>query len=212
MFCQRCGKSLSPESLFCNGCGASVRAGNEATEASTALAQPQASPLANIEVKAMDKTVQGEQVIFRIRPAFYSVSIAYAMAALASLLAAGVIGRLVATGVINNSGKPWLGMFICAVIFFCFPFYRHIRRNRVTYTLTNAKIEIEYGLIAKTIRNIPLRNIQDVTTTATVSERLIGIGDVIIDSAAEAGRIPMRNIRDPRKYADLILNQLHRWN
>jgi hypothetical protein len=35
---------------------------------------------------------------------------------------------------------------------------------------------------------------------------------VIIDSASEAGRIPMSRIRDPRKYADLILNQLHRWN
>jgi uncharacterized membrane protein YdbT with pleckstrin-like domain len=82
----------------------------------------------------------------------------------------------------------------------------------VVYTLTNAKIEIEYGLLSKTIRNIPLRNIQDVTASATLGERLIGVGDVIIDSAAEAGKIPMNNIRDPRKHADLILEQLHRWN
>jgi len=155
------------------------------------------------EAKEMDSAERSEQVIFCIRPAFYSVGVAYAFAILASLLAAGVIGYF---------GGPWWAMFICALVFFCLPFYRHIQRNRVTYTLTSGKIEIEYGLLAKTIRNIPLRNIQDVTTTATISERLIGIGDVIIDSASEAGRIPMSNIRDPRKYADLILNQLHRWN
>lgn len=194
---------MPPESLFCNGCGASVRAGSEASEAPTALAQPKISSLAVGEAKEVDSAGRGEQVIFCIRPAFYAVGVAYAIASLASLLAAGIIGKL---------HGPWWAMFIGAVVFFCFPFYRHIQRNRVTYTLTSGKIEIEYGLIAKTIRNIPLRNIQDVTTTATISERLIGIGDVIIDSAAEAGRIPMSNIRDPRKYADLILNQLHRWN
>jgi uncharacterized membrane protein YdbT with pleckstrin-like domain len=178
-----------------------MRPGNEVS--ATALAQPQVSSLAGSEAKTLNSTEQGEQVIFRIRPAFYSVGVAYAIASLASLLAAGIIGVL--------QGPLW-AMFIFALVFFCFPFYRHIQRNRVSYTLTSGKIEIEYGLIAKTIRNIPLRNIQDVTTTATVSERLLGIGDVIIDSASEAGRIPMSNIRDPRKYADLILNQLHRWN
>ena len=212
MFCHRCGKSLSPESLFCNGCGASIRASSETSEVATTLAQPPVASVAAAEGKEINQTGQGERVIFCIRPAFYAVGVAYGVATLASLITAAIIGRLVATGVINNSGAPWLTMFVCAAIFFCFPFYRHIQRNRVSYTLTNSKIEIEYGLIAKTIRNIPLRNIQDVTTTATVGERLIGIGDVIIDSAAEAGRIPMRHIRDPRKYADLILSQLHRWN
>jgi len=148
-------------------------------------------------------TPQGERVIFRIRPAFYSVGVAYLVAAVCSLLVAGVIGHF---------GGPLWAVLVIAAAFFSIPFYRHVRRNRVIYTLTSTKIEIEFGLLSKTIRNIPLRNVQDVTTSATLGERLIGVGDVIIDSAAEAGKIPMRNICDPRKYADLILDQLHLWN
>jgi hypothetical protein len=39
---------------------------------------------------------------------------------------------------------------------------------------------------------------------------LFGIGDVVIDSAAESGKIPMRNVSSPEKYADLILRQIER--
>jgi hypothetical protein len=40
---------------------------------------------------------------------------------------------------------------------------------------------------------------------------MLGVGDVIIDSASEAGKITMRQISNPRKHADLILQQLHHW-
>ena len=42
----------------------------------------------------------------------------------------------------------------------------------------------------------------------TLRGRLIGIGDVVIDSAAVGGKIFMSNIKDPRKYAEMILTQL----
>lgn len=194
---------MPPDSLYCNGCGASIGVGEQSREATSLSAQPPPSPLAASEARAVSKSQQSDQVIFRIRPAFYSVGLAYAIAVLFSLAAAAAIGML--------SGPPW-AMFVFAAVFFTFPIYRHIQRNRVIYTLTTAKIEIEYGLLSKTIRNIPLRNIQDVTTSVTLGERLLGVGDVIIDSAAEAGKIPMKNIKHPRKHADLILDQLQRWH
>ena len=45
------------------------------------------------------------------------------------------------------------------------------------YTLTDSKIEIDYGLIARTTRNIPLAKIQDVTVSASILQRILGFGD-----------------------------------
>ncbi len=184
MFCNSCGKELSTESKFCNGCGA---------EQKSLSANPVSQPPDN---------AAPEKVIFQIRPSFYSVGVSYAGAALAAIIITGLIGWL---------GFPLPIALIFALIAFIYPAMKHIERNRIVYTLTPNKIEIDSGLISKTVRNIPLRNAQDVTVSATIFERMLGVGDVIIDSAAEAGKITMRQIPDPRKHADLILQQLHHW-
>ena len=185
MFCNICGKDLSPESKFCNGCGAEQKSLNSMP----------VSPATNVSATP-------EKVIFQIRPSFYAVGVTYAGAALAAIILTGLIGWL---------GFTLLIALLFALVGFAYPVMKHIERNRIVYTLTPNKIEIDSGLISKTVRNIPLRNAQDVTVSATIFERMLGVGDVIIDSAAEAGKITMRQIPDPRKHADLILQQLHHW-
>jgi uncharacterized membrane protein YdbT with pleckstrin-like domain len=95
---------------------------------------------------------------------------------------------------------------------FAFPVYRHILRLREVYTLTDHKLEMRYGLIAKIVRNIPLRNIQDVTVTASVWQRFLNLGDIEIDSASESGKIVLDDIHHPERYADKILSELRRRN
>ncbi len=177
--------------------------GDSESQADTASLSHQPPVVAVQTAKAGGGISDQNKVIFRIRPSFYSVGMAYAIATILSLLVSGAIGYF--------DGPLWV-VFTAAAVFFLVPVYRHIQRNRITYTLTPVKIEIDSGIFSKTIQNIPLRNIQDITTRATLGERLLGIGDVIIDSAAEASKITMRNIRDPRKHADLILDQMRRWN
>lgn len=195
MFCHRCGKSLPLESQFCNGCGTGVVANRPF--AATASHSSVSIPLSKTPSQPQDN----EQVIFRIRSSFYSVGTTYAGAAVFSLLAIAVFGYF---------GLPIGISLALSLVSFIFPLVRHIQRNRVVYTLTPSKIEIDFGILSKTVRNIPLRNAQDVTVSAALFERMIGIGDVIIDSAAEAGKIQMRQIPDPRKHADLILQQVQR--
>jgi membrane protein YdbS with pleckstrin-like domain len=198
MFCHRCGKSLPPESRFCNGCGAGVVV--DQPVAATTPRSPVNIPLSS-SPKPILQPQENEEVIFRLRPSFYSAGTTYIGAAIFSLLAIAVFGYFALP--IGISLALSLASFIV-------PLIRHIQRNRVMYTLTPSKIEIDYGIFSKTVRNIPLRNAQDVTVSATLFERMIGVGDVIIDSAAEASKIRMRQIPDPRKHADLILQQLQR--
>jgi len=83
----------------------------------------------------------------------------------------------------------------------------------VRYTLADAKIGFDYGLIARTTRNIPIAKIQDVTVSASIPQRVLGFGDVIVDNASElGGSTVLHNINNPRHYADLLLRELRRWH
>jgi uncharacterized membrane protein YdbT with pleckstrin-like domain len=89
------------------------------------------------------------------------------------------------------------------------PLYYHLRKKLVRYTLTDTTIEIDRGLISRTTQNIPLRRIQDVTVSATVTQRMLGLGDLIIDNASEdGGKIVLDGIDEPKKYAELMLRQM----
>jgi uncharacterized membrane protein YdbT with pleckstrin-like domain len=101
---------------------------------------------------------------------------------------------------------------IVAIIAFSPPVYKHLLRRREVYTLTNHKLEMRYGLFSKTLRNIPLTKIQDVTVTASFWQRLIKIGDIEIDSASDMGKIVLDDIHHPERYANLILDELRRRN
>ena len=89
------------------------------------------------------------------------------------------------------------------------PGYYHLRQKLVRYDLTDTTVEIDSGLISRNTRNVPLRRIQDVTVSATAWQRLLGFGDVIIDNASDdGGRVVLKNINSPRRYADMLLKQM----
>jgi hypothetical protein len=68
-------------------------------------------------------------------------------------------------------------------------------------------------LISHTTRNLPLRSIQDVIIKATVPQRLLGFGDIVIENATEEDEeIVLKNINSPKKYADILLKQMRRLN
>jgi len=231
MYCNRCGNLLTSESLFCNRCGSKVQnqsAPAPATRRPAHLATPPPRPPRRSPVipssPDQDEEYEDdyperyesgryeedyregfddqEQVIFSITPAFYEVAPSYVWAAVFSLII---------TAAVALAHVDFQYAVIVAAVFFIPPILRHIRLKRTVYTLTNVKVEIQTGIFAKSTRNIPLRHIQDVTVTETLKERMIGIGDVLIDSAAVEGKIKMNNIKSPRKYADMILDQLQNW-
>ncbi len=146
-----------------------------------------------------------ERVIFTIRPTLLFVGLGYAVAAL------GAVGLTVLLAIMN--WLPALYSVLVSLPLLLIPAFYHLRRNSVRYTLTDSKVEIDQGFISRRTRNIPLRNIQDVTVATTIPQRLMRFGDLIIDNANEVGGSTfMRNIPEPRRHADLLLRELRRWN
>lgn len=145
----------------------------------------------------------GETVIFSINPAFYPVATGYIVSAFTSLAIAAILSFF--------HVSLWV-VFGAAIITFVPSIIRHIRHLHTVFTLTTIKLEISEGLFSKTTRNIPLRHIQDVSVRENFKERMMGIGDIIVDNAAIDSSLILHNVNDPRQYSDLILEQLERWN
>lgn len=203
-YCNQCGQPLPPTSRFCNGCGAAVVA---AADAKVERESPRGASSAPREAHPERQLAPHEEVIFVLRPTLIFVFLRYALAAVIWIAIAALMGIVVGL-------KSWgiIVLLVIGVILFSFPVYRHILRRREVYTLTNHKLEMRYGLLAKIVRNIPLRNMQDVTVTASAWQRLINIGDLEIDSASEVGKIVLDDIHYPERYANIILEELRRRN
>src|SRR6267143_1585615 len=192
MQCASCGATLNPNSRFCDQCGAS----RDSEE--TRIARPQASVPA-----PYDHDDDVEHVIFTVRPTLLFIKLGYASAVLGAVL------LTVLLAMINFVNIPWYFSLPVALGLLLIPAYYHLKRNMVRYTLTDSKIEIDYGLIARTTRNIPLVKIQDVTVSASIFQRILGFGDVVVDNASEIGGTTiLHNINNPRQYSDLILREM----
>lgn len=143
-----------------------------------------------------------EQVIFTVRPTLIFIKLGYALA---------VIGAIALVVLLAMIGARVYISLPLALSLLLVPAYYHIKRNMVRYTLTDSKMEIDTGLIARTTRNIPLTKIQDVTVSASIPQRLLGFGDLLIDNASEVGGTTvLHNISQPRRHADLLLRELRR--
>jgi membrane protein YdbS with pleckstrin-like domain len=150
---------------------------------------------------------EAERIIFSVRPTFLFIGIGYFLAAVAAVGLSIVLAM-------------FAGQYISAPIAVCLtlpllliPAYKHLKRNTIKYTLTDSKIEIDQGFLARKTRNIPLRNIQDVTVSTSIPQRLFGFGDLLIENANEVGgQTLLDNIPEPRRHAELLLRELRRWN
>jgi membrane protein YdbS with pleckstrin-like domain len=230
MYCMNCGADIPANVRFCGSCGAPADTeatrvasrGGEATGATggvrtsfdrelTAIRQPeQALSERSPQTPAPRPTrdaAETERVIFSIRPTFLFIGIGYILAAVAavglSIVLAMFAGQYVSAPIAVLITLPLL----------LIPAFKHLRRNTIKYTLTDSKIEIDQGFIARKTRNIPLRNIQDVTVSTNIMQRLFGFGDLVIENANEVGgQTLLDNIPDPRRHAELLLRELRRWN
>ncbi len=236
MYCNHCGYKLPLGSRFCNRCGGNIQ-GKGPQQQVPNIPPPMTHPARrkvrfqsedevyeeDYEDPELDEEVddyeeafedededeEKEKIVFSISPAIYGVASRYLFAITLSVIATALIALFAETLFSQVSFLMVLGI---ATVLMINPIYHHVQHNRTVYTLTTVKLEIQSGVFSKISRNIPLRHIQDVTVNQTLSERLLGIGDVVIDSAVMEGTMPLSSIKNPRKYADLILNELQYWN
>lgn len=193
IFCTKCGAKNSLEAVYCLKCGKMLEA-----EEQTRIARS----LKNNS----DETDDAEREIFSIAPTQLFVKIGYGLAVIGGLLVVAFFALVL------QAVAVWIAVLMGLSLLLIPAFYQ-LKRKLVRYTLTDSKIEIDEGFISKTTRSVPLRTIQDVTVSATIVQRMLGFGNLIIENAGETeSRIVLKNINSPKKYADILLKQMRQLN
>lgn len=204
MFCIKCGQDNKDTAAYCRKCGEPTGVEVETQVAARAVVDDLPPRERSVDAIAYQAGEQ-EAEIFSITPTLMFVKVGYVLTAIAALFLVAIASAFAYLIV-----PSWLAVLL-GLALFAIPAFYHIKKKLVRYTLTETKLEIDEGLVSRTTRNVPLRRIQDVTVVATATQRLLGIGDLMIDNASdEGGKVVLKDINAPKEYADTLLRQMRR--
>lgn len=75
------------------------------------------------------------------------------------------------------------------------------------FVLTSDRLITRRGVIAKHSKEIPLERINDVAFSQTILERVLGAGDLMVESAGERGQERIENVRKPEQVQLMIYKE-----
>ena len=116
----------------------------------------------------------GERVIYEGHPSWRSTIAFY----LKGLLIAIVVGVIV--WLIKDVG---LGGAALAVVFAVVILVGFIRRFFTVYTITNQRLRIQRGIVARNVQQTQIERVQNVNTSQGVIQRILQVGTVDFDTA-----------------------------
>jgi uncharacterized membrane protein YdbT with pleckstrin-like domain len=102
----------------------------------------------------------------------------------------------------QDSVTPWI--LLVPALLFVFPLHSHIGQRFTKVTLTGDKLRYETGLTSRTTRTIQMTKVQDVRVDQSLWQRLVGVGNLTIETAGETSQLTIENIDRPQSVADLL--------
>lgn len=141
---------------------------------------------------------EGEEIILDLRPHW--------IALVKPLFWTVVIGAVAGFLYVKTGGKTdvrqvlqWIIIGLAFVLWIPLAAVPAVRWRFTLFVLTNERVITRHGVVAKHSKEIPLETINDVTFAQRVLERIIGAGDLIIESAGESGQNRFADIRAPEQ-------------
>ena len=141
---------------------------------------------------------EGEEIVLNLRPHWIAL-----LKPVFWTVVIGVITGLLYVKIGGESSTKqvlqWIVIGIAFVLWLPLAAIPAIRWRFTFFVLTNERVITRTGVIAKRSKEIPLETINDVTFGQRVLERVIGAGDLIIESAGESGQNRFTDIRTPEQ-------------
>ncbi len=140
----------------------------------------------------------GERLVLALRPHWWTF-------AGPGSLAVGAVAVAVGAAWTGLSFLVWLGVVLVVVAAgnLILVYGRWITTH---FVLTSDRLIFRTGVLTKTGIEIPLTRINNVNSRRSLFERVIGAGDLLIESAGESGQSRFSDVRKP----DAVQNEIYR--
>ncbi|HEX9342603.1 MAG TPA: PH domain-containing protein [Actinomycetota bacterium] len=149
---------------------------------------------------------ENEELILDLRPHWWQL---VGPALVTVLIVVAVAVALLLMPSADRSGVVGLAAGVAAVLLFLVLVLPRVVTWATThFVLTSDRLIYRHGLIAKYSKEIPLERLNDVTFSQSFFERLIGAGDLQIESAGEHGQSTFQDIRRPEAVQLEIYRQM----
>ncbi|HEX4980422.1 MAG TPA: PH domain-containing protein [Ilumatobacteraceae bacterium] len=86
--------------------------------------------------------------------------------------------------------------------------HRYMKWATTNFVITSDRVIYRSGIIAKNGIEIPLERVNNVLFSQSIFERIIGAGDLLIESGGEDGKQRFTDIRGPERVQNLIHAQM----
>jgi uncharacterized membrane protein YdbT with pleckstrin-like domain len=119
-------------------------------------------------------------------------------------VAAVIIGVLILTwdGAPDALGLGSGGLILIAVLWMGWTYIEWVTTN---FVITTDRLIYRHGVLSKHGIEIPLERVNTVFFSQSIFERMVGSGDLLIESAGEMGRQNFSNVRKP----SAVQNEIH---
>jgi len=106
---------------------------------------------------------------------------------------AAVLVVVIPQGSYAAPGRAAVGVVavVAVVAWFAIPF---LRWQTTTYELTTRRLRLRRGVLSRSGRDFPLIRISDVSFSHGLVDRLLGCGQLVVESAGERGQIRLENV------------------
>jgi membrane protein YdbS with pleckstrin-like domain len=144
---------------------------------------------------------EGEEVAVDVRPHWWY------LAGPVLVLGLVIAGAITAAAVNTPSWVDWVAIAALALAA-AWLLGRYIRWASTSLVVTNCRIISRSGVFVRNGREIPLAALSDISYHQSLLERLIGAGDVLVESAGRQGREVFRDLPRPARIQQIIAAQL----
>ena len=144
---------------------------------------------------------EGEDVVLDLHPHW-----SFLFRHTAALVVAIVLGVLVLANDLAGIVQILAGLLIVAALLWWGA--RYLAWRTTNFVVTTDRLIHRNGVLSKSGIEIPLERVNNVLFSQRLAERLLGSGDLIIESAGESGRQAFSDVRKPSAVQNEIYRQI----
>lgn len=145
---------------------------------------------------------EGEDVVLDLRPHWWF------LAGPVAALVAFIVLSIAVQSAFDPPDAVTLAMLAIGVVLMVWFLARYSKWSTTNFVVTTDRLIHRTGVIAKHGKEIPLERLNDISFHQSIWERIIGAGDLMIESGGERGQQTFSDIRKPATVQNIIYREI----